>query len=170
MAPSQHMFGDAGGIPNNPHFPLLVYSKAIAIGTADDPAVAFETLFTRNGWDKGWRNGIFDYPHYHSNTHEVLGIARGSARVRFGGTGGEILTVSPGDAVLIPAGTGHERLWCSDDLLVIGFYPPGPAPDLVREGAKDLHRLRRNIQSVKRPQADPVTGQAGGLLDIWKHS
>lgn len=167
MTTVHYRFADAGGIPNNPHFPLLVYAGAIP-AEATDPAVAFETLFSGNGWDKGWRNGIFDYPHYHSNTHEVLGIARGSARVRFGGSDGKVLTVSAGNAVLIPAGTGHERLWCSVDLLVIGFYPPGPEPDLIREDTAGLARMRANIEAVGRPKTDPVFGASGGLLDIWK--
>jgi len=167
MIPSQYRFADAGGIPNNPFFPLLVYSGVI-VPSGGDPAVEFENLFSGNGWDKGWRNGIFDYPHYHSNTHEVLGIAIGSARVRFGGQSGQVLEVSAGNAVLIPAGTGHERLWCSDDLLVIGFYPPGPAPDLIREDDAELPRLRANIRAVGRPGTDPVTGPKGGLVDLWK--
>ncbi|MCA9110743.1 MAG: hypothetical protein KDA52_12390 [Planctomycetaceae bacterium] len=169
MNPAQYSFGDAGGIPNNPHFPMLVYSNAID-PLAGDPAIAFETLFSRNGWDKGWRNGIFDYAHYHSNTHEVLGIAVGSAKVRFGGTGGAVLTVTAGNAVLIPAGTGHERISCTSDLLVIGFYPPGPAPDLIGETGSDLEKMRSNINSVGRPSTDPVTGAIGGLLNLWNRS
>ena len=46
-----------------------------------DPAAMFERLFETNGWGGSWRNGIYDYVHYHPRTHEVLGIARGRARV-----------------------------------------------------------------------------------------
>jgi uncharacterized protein YjlB len=166
LAIAEHSFADDGSIPNNPNFPLLVYSGVID-ASIQDPALAFETLFSSNGWDKGWRNGIFDFPHYHSNTHEVLGIAKGSARVRFGGRKGADLELPAGDAVLIPAGTGHERLRGSEDLLVIGFYPPGPGPDLLRGFDANLTQIRKRILAVGRPTHDPVAGTTGGLLDIW---
>jgi uncharacterized protein YjlB len=60
----------------------------------------------------------------HSRIHEVLGVARGHARVRFGGAKGRALKLKVGDVVILPAGTGHERLSGSKDLLVIGAYPP----------------------------------------------
>jgi hypothetical protein len=36
-----------------------------------------EELFRKNGWGASWRDGIYDYVHYHSRIHEVLGVARG---------------------------------------------------------------------------------------------
>ena len=42
-----------------------------------DPAAVIEDLFGANGWRGTWRDGIYDYAHYHSRIHEVLGIARG---------------------------------------------------------------------------------------------
>jgi uncharacterized protein YjlB len=39
-----------------------------------------EDLFDENGWGDSRRNGIYDYVHYHSRIHEVLGIARAKAR------------------------------------------------------------------------------------------
>lgn len=36
-----------------------------------------EKVFNVNGWGDAWRNGIYDFVHYHSMTHEVLGVAQG---------------------------------------------------------------------------------------------
>ena len=69
-----------------------------------------EDLFEANGWGDTWRNGIYDYVHYHSRIHEVLGVARGKGRVRFGGNKGRIFTLKAGDIVVLPAGTGHRSI------------------------------------------------------------
>ena len=167
MKAETFLFGDDGEIPNNPRWPMIVYHDAIE-PAAGDPAVAFEELFQRNGWGGGWRNGIFPFPHYHSNAHEVLGIARGTARVRFGGTAGKVLDVKAGDAVLLPAGTGHQRLSASPDLLVIGAYPGGQHADLLREGAEDKDGIRRRVAAVEKPDADPVGGPEGPVKGLWK--
>ena len=45
-------------------------------------------MFRRHGWGDMWRNGIYPYVHYHSMIHEGMGIARGRAKVRFGGNKG----------------------------------------------------------------------------------
>src|SRR5262249_5623236 len=124
MRVATYLFADDGDIPNHPRWPMIVYKGAVD-PQAGDPARAFEKLFADHGWVDGWRDGIFTFPHYHSNAHEVLGIARGEAKVRFGGATGEVLQVEAGDAVLLPAGTGHQNLGQSSDLLVIGAYPPG---------------------------------------------
>ena len=158
-------FADDGDIPNSA-LPLIVYKGAID-PAAGDPAVAFETLFRRNGWGGSWRNGIYPFHHYHSNVHEVLGIAAGTATVRFGGESGETLTVAAGDAVLIPAGVGHKRLSGSDDLLVIGAYPGGQHADLFREGAEDKAAIRGRVAAASRPEADPVGGADGPMAEHW---
>src|SRR5712691_5732787 len=94
IAPLAFMFPDDGSIPNNPHLPFLVYRKAIDLRGHLDPAEVIEEAFAANGWgDNLWRNGIFPFPHYHSMIHEALGIARGHARVRFGGKAGEEIDV-----------------------------------------------------------------------------
>ncbi len=154
---------DDGDIPNSP-LPLVVYRGAID-PNGNDPASAFEALFGRHGWGGAWRNGIFPFHHYHSNAHEVLGIAAGEATVRFGGEQGETLTVRAGDAVLIPAGVGHKRLSGSYDLLVVGAYPGGLHADLMREGAEDKAGIRKRIAAVRLPAADPVAG--GLVVEAW---
>jgi uncharacterized protein YjlB len=84
------------------------------------PETVFAYLFEANGWG----DGIYDDLHYHSRIHEVLGIARGKGRVRFGGRTGRIFTLKASDVAALAAGLGHQRLSASDDFLVIGAYPP----------------------------------------------
>ncbi len=165
MEHSEHVFADDGDVPNN-RLPLIVYPGAID-PKAGDPGVAFETLFQANGWGGGWRNGIFPFHHYHSTAHEVLGIAKGRAEVRFGGEAGATLKVEAGDAVLIPAGVGHKRLSGSDDLFVIGAYPGGHWADLMREGAEDKAGVRARIAGVPLPKADPLGGKDGPMKSVW---
>src|SRR5512143_2588217 len=90
--------------------PVLVYKDALDLNGNGDPR-AFETRFAENGWGRDqWRNGIYPFVHYHSMIHEALGIARGLARVQLGGHSGEVFELAAGDAVVLPAGTGHQRL------------------------------------------------------------
>lgn len=167
MKISSILFADDGDVPNHPRWPMIIYQNVIDAGEAD-AASAFEALFARHGWGNGWRNGIFAFPHYHSNTHEVLGIAAGEVVVRFGGVSGRELKVAKGDAVLLPAGTGHQRLSASADLLVIGAYPPGPRCDLKRAGEKEKALIRARIGKVAKPAQDPLAGEEGPLLSLWE--
>ena len=104
---------DDGEIPNN-RLPLLVYPGVLKL-VMEDPAVVCEKVFAANGWGNLWRNGIYSFPHYHATAHEVLGICRGQAKVRFGGKTGEVLSVTAGDVVVIPAGVGHQNLGSDSD-------------------------------------------------------
>jgi uncharacterized protein YjlB len=78
-----HVLADDGTFPNS-RLPALIYRAA----TDGDRPKALERLFERNGWGDSWRDGIYDYVHYHSCIHEVLGIARGEGKVQFGGLKG----------------------------------------------------------------------------------
>ena len=102
----------------------ILYRGAVDVEGRHDPAAVIEDLFEANGWGDTWRNGIYDYVHYHSKIHEVLGIARGKGRVRFGGAKGRIFTLKAGDIAVLPAGTGHQCLLADDNFLVVGAYPP----------------------------------------------
>jgi len=162
----QYRFADDGTIPNNPDLPLLVYRGALP--AASDRAASFEDLFRRNDWSGGWRDGIFAYHHYHSTAHEVLGIAAGRARVRFGGEQGRSVEVSAGDVVVIPAGVGHRCEEKSGDLLVVGAYPGGNGPDLCTGRTGEREKALANIGRVGRPSADPILGRDGPLLRAWR--
>src|SRR5438309_1145759 len=136
-APVTAIFADDGTIPNNPALPLVLYRGGIDLAGTPDPGV-IEKTFSANGWGDMWRNGIFPYVHYHSMIHEALGVARGRAKVRFGGAAGEVLELEAGDVAVLPAGTGHQCLSATSDLCVIGAYPKRGSYDLCR-GSKSEH-------------------------------
>jgi uncharacterized protein YjlB len=164
-APQTLFFKDDGLVPNNP-LPMLFYRAAIK---STDLADAIETLFANNGWGHGqWRNGIFPFVHYHSMIHEALGIARGTAKVRFGGDKGEVVEVQAGDLAVLPAGMGHQRLSSSDDLLVIGAYPGEGTYNLCKGSKSEHDAALMTIPKVPTPKSDPVLGTSGGLVKLWK--
>jgi uncharacterized protein YjlB len=170
MSTSQNIetlqFADDGIVPNNPTLPLVLYRGAL--GGQGDLANRCEAMFAANGWPDPWRNGIYGHHHYHSSAHEVLGIARGSARVRLGGDNGQVVELNAGDVVVIPAGVAHKRESASADLLVIGSYPKGQRPDICRADAAGHDTSAANIARVALPVSDPVTGRADPLLDCWR--
>lgn len=159
---------DDGLVPNHPRWPLIVFRSPVKLAADLDPAAVFEELFAGNGWGASWRNGIYDYTHYHSRIHEVLGIARGSARVQFGGPKGRTLAVKAGDVAVLPAGTGHRRVKASRDFLVVGAYPASGTYDECRDNAEDHDRAVKTIPKVGRPRKDPVFGSAGPLRGLWR--
>lgn len=168
LEPLAYMLADDGVIPNNPSLPLLVYRRALPLAGTPDPELAVEETFAHNGWGDMWRNGIYPFTHYHSMIHEVLGIARGRAKVRFGGPRGEDLDVIAGDVAVLPAGTGHQRLFASPDLMVIGAYPPTGTYNLCQGTPAEYPRARAAIAKVPLPQTDPIHGADGPLMRLWR--
>ncbi|PAY07101.1 hypothetical protein CK489_14920 [Bradyrhizobium sp. UFLA03-84] len=165
--PQTFVFQDDGLVPNNP-MPFLVYKGAVDVGS--NPEATIEQLFGSNGWGAMWRNGVYDFAHYHATVHEVLGVARGSARVQFGGAHGRALEIAAGDVAILPAGTGHQCLSASSDFSVVGAYPPGPPMDLQRPTPESHARALRTIPLVAVPATDPVLGRDGPLLRLWKRA
>ena len=70
IEPLTFTFEDDGLVPNNP-MPLLLYKQAIDVDN-EHPEKTIEGLFGANGWGDMWRNGIYDYLHYHATVHEAL--------------------------------------------------------------------------------------------------
>ncbi|MFT4121571.1 hypothetical protein [Bradyrhizobium sp.] len=160
------VFGDDGLVPNN-ILPFLVYQGAVTLDP-NHPEETIENLFDENGWGGTWRNGVYDYLHYHSTVHEVLGVARGHARVRFGGDRGQELDIRAGDVAILPAGTGHQCIRASADFCVIGAYPPGSRMEITRATPENHAKALTTIPQVARPPADPVTGKHGALMRLWR--
>lgn len=145
-------------MPNSP-LPVLLYRGALEAGT-------FDRLFERNGWTGLWHDGVYDFDHYHSNAHEVLGVAHGHARLQLGGASGRAIEVRSGDVLVLPAGTGHRNLGSSSDFEMVGAYPPGQAQyDICRERSPEAE-LR--ISKVALPTTDPVHGAEGPLVRLGR--
>lgn len=152
-------------VPNNPRLPVLVYRGAFAAADCEATAEAFETAFAANGWPPQWRDGVYDYHHYHSTAHEALGVAAGSAMLTIGGPGGRDIHVEAGDALVLPTGTGHRSVEASEDFLVVGAYPLGQDWDICRDAANDERRKR--MATLPVPDTDPVEGRSGPLIEQW---
>ena len=167
LEPLAIVFADDGLVPNNP-MPFLVYKGAVDVGNGH-PEKTIEGLFGANGWGDMWRNGVYDFPHYHATVHEALGIARGQARVRFGGDHGREFEIKAGDVAILPAGTGHQCLFASADFSVVGAYPPGPKMQVTQPTPENHRKALETIPRVKLPTSDPVMGADGPLIRLWKH-
>jgi uncharacterized protein YjlB len=166
--PQQCRFKKSGLVPNHPSWPLVHYRSVVRLPRGIDPAALFEDLFKRNGWAESWRNGLYDYLHYHSRIHEVMGVARGSAVVQFGGVSGRKLRVKAGDVVILPAGTGHQLISASQDFLVVGAYPATGTYDVCKPAEQAYRKSIKTIPRVPQPRKDPVYGRGGNLLALWK--
>lgn len=164
-----YLIRDDGTIPNNARLPLVVYRSAIPDAQAPEAEQTFKALFARHGWAGTWVDGIYPFHHYHARSHEVLGVAAGSAEVQFGGPNGPVVTVTAGDAVAIPAGVGHCRRSESPGLVVVGAYPRGQEDwDLKRATDAERTQALEEIPKVPLPDMDPLVGKAGGLKELWR--
>src|SRR5579862_1846627 len=162
------LFEDDGLVPNNV-LPFVIYKSAIAVDNAS-PEAEIEKLFAANGWGDMWRNGVYDFLHYHATVHEALGIARGHARVRFGGDRGKEFELDAGDVAILPAGTGHQCLRASDDFSVVGAYPPGEKMQVTQPTPENHVRALKTIPEVALPDSDPLLGRDGPLVKLWKRA
>ncbi|HHT45058.1 MAG TPA: cupin [Fastidiosipila sp.] len=139
--------------PNSRH-PVLFYPQAL------DPAEqCFTDLFAKNGWTGIWVNGVYRYDHFHVKAHEALGCIKGWVKVRLGGPDGDTYTLKAGDAVLLPAGTGHRNIESSADFQIVGAYPPGQSPDLQTGDMARYDALKKQAASLELPETDPVSGK-----------
>src|ERR687888_150194 len=105
-------------IPNHPSFPVLIYHDVDAAAAGADAA---RTLFRQHGWGGSWVDGVFDFHHFHSTSHEALAVVAGAATLELGGPQGG-------------AFAGAARRWLG---------PPPGTRQPPGHGARRLHGRRR---------------------------
>lgn len=155
------------GFPNNAELPLVLHRHAIKLPTLLR-GLYVRRIFRKNGWTNNWKDGIYEYDHYHSNTHEAIAVIKGKATLLFGGRGGKKIDVREGDVVIIPAGVAHCTLGKEDDVTCIGGYPQGSDYDMHYGHPGERPRTDRRIARLPVPKTDPVFGTDRGLPVIWK--
>lgn len=135
---------------------------------------------------------MYSTSHFHSTSHEVLGIANGKARLCFGHEDNpkrveEVLT--KGDVIVVPAGVAHrlledleggfemvclcgmpslgsrQQLELIVDRVQVGCYPTGFNWDMCY-GKKGEESKIEKIKDLAWFQRDPVYGDEGPALDV----
>jgi uncharacterized protein YjlB len=151
-------------VPNNQCLPVIVYRQAFDPDTADLTG-HIDRCFARHAWPVQWHDGVFDYHHFHSTAHEVLGVLAGAAELIVGGPGGRALRIETADVMLLPAGTGHCLMTRENAFQVAGGYPQGQQWD-IRRDALTADELRA-MEALPFPPCDPVYGKRGPLIEHW---
>ena len=168
VEPEEFLFKDDGMFPNSA-LPLLLYRQAFT-AEAEDLASVIEQRFAENDWTNSWRNGVYSFAHYHSTTHEALGVYCGSATLRLGGERGKNVEVHAGDVIVIPTGVAHRKMGSSENFGVVGAYPDGREWDLLRGRPGERPQADQNIAALPIPDNDPIYGLEGPLRQIWKRN
>ncbi|KAJ5793842.1 hypothetical protein N7457_000441 [Penicillium paradoxum] len=119
-----------------------------------------------------WVYSMYRQTHFHSTTHEVLGVVSGSARLCFGGEDNPERfepMVQRGDLIIVPAGVGHRLL---EDLhghqeifQMVGAYPHGKQWDMCY-GKPDEKAKMQEIRNVAWFRQDPLYGADGPALHV----
>ena len=168
ILPYQYIFQDNGIYPNS-FLPVLHYPGAFELSWLL-PSAFVKKVFIKHGWTNHWRSGIYTCNHYHSTSHEVLGVIRGKASILFGGENGKTVVLQKGDVVVIPAGVAHKNLSKQHDLICIGAYPGGRSFDMNYGRTGERPKADENIAKLPVPDSDPVYGKDGPLKALWENA
>ncbi|KAI9693275.1 MAG: hypothetical protein M1822_005271 [Bathelium mastoideum] len=167
---SRHLIPAHSLLPNTslaPSRPLLIYHGAFPSSIT---ASAIEDHLDSVGVVRpAWRYTMYSTTHFHSTAHEVLCIARGSARLCFGGeeNPGRVEPVMRrGDVVVVPAGVAHrllEDLEEGGSFEMVGSYEAGKSWDMCygREEERDKVEGIRRLGWFRR---DPIYGDDGPAM------
>ncbi len=167
IEPLTFIFDDDGLVPNNP-LPFLVYKGAVDVAN-DHPEKTIEGLFGANGWARCGVTASTIMRTIMRPCMRCCGVARGHARVQFGGD------ARPGAGNFCrrrrdpprrdwpPIDIGQRRLlrWSAP------IHPDHRCRSRGRR-RKTTPKALKTIPEVKLPKTDPVRGEDGPLVRLWK--
>lgn len=166
IEPQSLFFKADAKIPNNPSLPVLIYREVIERKTPDKDKI-FKRHFDKAGWRGGWTGFVYDYHHFHTTSHEALAIAKGRITVLLGGDSGKEYELEAGDLLVLPAGTGHKMVSSSENLVVVGAYPPGQEDFDICRSLAECPEAEEKIAKLALPISDPFYGAQGPLPKQW---
>jgi uncharacterized protein YjlB len=166
--PFRYYCMDDGTFPNS-RFPVLLYKGALNLPLFFR-STYLKNEFCKNNWSNAWDCGIFTYNHYHSNTHEVVGVYQGRTTLLLGGENGHRVIIEKGDLLIIPAGVAHRNLGTENQVKCVGAYPGGRRYDIKYGKPAERPAADKNIAAVPVPASDPLAGVSGKLPKIWAQS
>ncbi|KAI0457173.1 RmlC-like cupin domain-containing protein [Xylaria acuta] len=146
--------------------PLLIYKSVFSNATASE----VESLLSDTGVvTPQWRATMYTTSHFHSTSHEVLGVSNGKATVCFGheGNPGKVTCdLEKGDLAIIPAGVAHRLLEVLEgDFEMVGSYPKGYNWDMCYGTRAEEGRIG-TIKELPWFDRDPVYEGKGPVLDV----
>lgn len=166
VEPEIYLLAEGAEVPNNPDLPVLIYRK-VSLLQGEELAAQFEKIFRSNGWPPAWRYFIYDFAHYHSTAHEVIGVFAGRSLVKLGADKALETWLEAGDVIVIPAGVSHESLQRTTDFCGVGAYPMGQKSDSIRPSVSGKPMAAARIEKLSKPAADPLFGKSGPLQLRW---
>lgn len=146
--------------------PLMIYKSAFPSSTN---ASQIESHLSSVGVvDPQWRYTMYSTSHFHSTSHEVLGIASGKAKLCFGHEDNPKRVeqvLERGDVIVMPAGVAHRLL---DDLeggfSMVGCYLKGDNWDMCYGKSGEEGKIEK-IKGLPWFKRDPVYGDEGPTFD-----
>jgi uncharacterized protein YjlB len=164
--PEQYKIKDNGVFPNSSE-PVLHYKGVLRLPTFL-ASWHVKRLFRKNNWSNNWQHGIYTFHHYHSITHEAMGVCKGATTLLLGGDDGILINIQKGDVIIIPAGVAHKNLGDEDQVVCVGGYPDGKDYDMNYGKAGERPKADQSIAAIPVPGTDPVFGKGKGVATIWK--
>lgn len=164
---SRHQISAFNGFPNTSvqGKPLLIYHSAFQAPTASQIESHLSSVDVVS---PSWRYTMYSTSHFHSNTHEVLCVSAGSARLCFGGEGNPDRiepVVGKGEVIVVSAGVAHRLLEDKGDFSMVGSYPDGKGWDMCY-GRKDEAGKVKNIKDLGWSEQDPIYGNEGPAIEV----
>ncbi|EYE92394.1 cupin domain-containing protein [Aspergillus ruber CBS 135680] len=147
--------------------PLLIYHGAFN-ASPSELKIRFNSIGVV---EPQWVYGMFPQSHFHSTTHEVLGVVSGTARLCFGGEGNPDRfepTVKKGDLMIVPAGVSHrllDELGSGESFKMVGAYPKDKDWDMCY-GKQGEEEKVKDIERVVWFHKDPLFGVDGPALHV----
>lgn len=166
MVTPQLYFVEKNGYFPGSVLPVLHYEQALQLPMFFTGRFV-KSLFQKNNWSNNWRNGIFTCHHYHSITHEAMGVIKGQTIILLGGIHGRNVLLRKGDVIVIPAGVAHMNLYDEKDIICIGGYPSGRNYDMNYGKAYEHPKVDNNMRFLPIPDTGPLYGHADPLVTIW---